>query len=147
MNRAMRRAAANAKPIEYQRVPLPSLVDEFTVFNDIERVLQKIEHGEIEHSNGRPVMMAGDGGWYEIVPALNGWISAWKKFNTKFQLGHDVGTLVRLCNCLEYASPISHSLLKAAQEVLLEQRRLFRSIPRSELASAARTEQIRIFLE
>lgn len=57
MNRAMRRAAARAKPLEYQRVDLPRHIDEFAVFGDIERVLEKIEHGEIEFSQGVPVML------------------------------------------------------------------------------------------
>lgn len=147
MNRAMRRAAERSKPTEYKRVLLPPILDEFTVFNDIERVLEKIEHGEIEHSGGKPVMMAADGHWYEIVPALNGWVSAWKRFDQQFQLSHDVGPLVRLCNCLNYGTPIQPSMVKAAKEVMNEQRRLFRLIPRDQLASAARTEQIRLFLE
>ena len=148
MNRQMRRIAARQR--EYKAptvVPVPALFDEFAVFNDLERVLEKIEHGEIEHANGQPVMMAGDGHWYEIIPALNGWISAWKAFDIKFHLNHDLSALVRLSNCLNYATPIQHSLLDSAKQVLREQRRLFRMIPRDALASAARTEQIRLFLE
>jgi hypothetical protein len=115
MNRAMRRAAARAKPLEYQRVDLPRHLDELAVFGDIERVLEKIEHGEIEFSQGVPVMLASDGGWYEVIPALNGWISVWKAFDQKFQLGHDLSALVRLCNCLNYNQPLREDQVRAAK--------------------------------
>ena len=147
MNRAMRRAASRAKPLEYQRVDLPRHLDELAVFGDIERVLEKIEHGEIEFSQGVPVMLASDGGWYEVIPALNGWISVWKAFDQKFQLGHDLSALVRLCNCLNYNQPLREDQVRAAKTVLTEQRRLFRTLPRDQIASAAKTEQIRMLME
>lgn len=147
VNRAFRRLALRQK--EYRdpvRVPIPALFDEFAVFDDIDRMLQKISHGEIEFCDGRPVMMAADGNYYEIVPALQGWISAWKAFIRKFSLDLDQDALIRLCNCLHYSVPIHRSLIKDAKAVVKDQRRLFRTIPRDLLASAARTEQIRLFL-
>lgn len=146
MNRQMRRAADRAKPIEYQRVPLPRYLDEFTVFSDIERVLEKIEHGEIEHVNGKPVLLSSSGEWCEVVPALNGWISGWKLFDQKFNLNHDISPMVRICNCLNYGSPISQRQIEAAQETLRQERSLFRRIPRDEIASAARTKQIQLLM-
>lgn len=146
MNRAQRRAAERAKPQEYRTVPLPKMLDEFTVFNDLERMLEKIEHGEIEHANGKPIMMASNGEWYEVVPALNGWISAWKMFDQKFQLHHDLSALVRLANCLDHGVLIQIGLLKSAKAVIAEQRRLFRLIPRDQIASAARTKQIALMM-
>lgn len=148
MNRAMRRLAARQKYYPAPtHVDLPKYLDEFTVFNDIDRVMEKIEHGEIEHANGVPIMLASNGEWCEVIPAMNGWISAWKNFDKKFQLNHDVSPLVRLCNCLNYAKPISEHQIKAARRTVNEQRRLFRQIPRDALASTARTEQIRILME
>ncbi len=92
-------------------------------------------------------MMVGTGEWTEVVPALNGWISAWKAFDQRFQLGHDLSPMVRLCNCLNYGTPLTPRQIQAARDVLKEQRRLFRTLPRDQIASAARTEQIRMYLE
>lgn len=148
MNRAMRRAAARAKPIGPGKVvPLPKVFDEFAVFNDIDRVLEKIGNGEIEFANGVPVAMSSAGEWYEVIPALNGWISAWKRFNTQFNLNHDLSALVRLCNCLHYGTLVPQSLINSAKAVLAEERRLFKLIDRDALASAAKTEQIALLME
>lgn len=147
MNRQLRRIAAKQKYYpEPKKVALPKILDEYDVFTDIERLLDKVELGEIEHINGNPVMQYKDGEWYEVVPAMNGWISAWKMFDQKFQLNHDVAPLVRLCNQLNYNSPITIKQLQEARAVVMEQRRLFRSLPRDEIASAAKTKQIALLM-
>ena len=148
MNRQLRRIAARQKPLpEPKRVPIPKILDEFDVFNDIERLLDKIELGEMEHVNGSPIAMSKDGEWYEVIPALNGWISAWKMFDQKFKLNHDVAPLVKICNQLNYSSPISVRQLQEARATVIEERKLFRSLPRDEVASAAKTKQIALYLE
>ena len=148
MNRAERRAAAHAKSHpQCKVVALSRVFDQFAVFDGIERILAKISSGEVDFANGAPIFQAVDGGWFESVPALQGWISAWKRFNTKFDLNHDVGALERLCNALYYGMTIPRVLLDAANKVIAEERRLFKNIPRDELASAAKTEQIALLME
>jgi hypothetical protein len=147
MNRAMRRAAARVKPIEFKQEPLPKWLDEFEIFDPIDRMLQKLENGEIEYHQGSAVFMAGSGEWCQVVPALNGWISVWKRFDQHFQLGHDLSPMVRLCNCLNYSQPLTEHQVAAARKVYKEQIRLFRTLPRDALASITRTEQIRMLLE
>lgn len=147
MNRQLRRIAARQKPLpEPRRVPIPKILDEYDVFTDVERLLDKIELGEMETVNGNFVMQYKDGEWYEVVPALNGWISAWKMFDQKFKLNHDVSPLVRLCNQLNYSSPITLKQLQEARATVMEERRLFRQIPRDDLASAAKTKQIALYM-
>ena len=147
MNRQLRRIAARQKPLpEPRRVPIPKILDEYDVFTDVERLLDKIELGEMETVNGNFVMQYKDGEWYEVVPALNGWISAWKMFDQKFRLNHDVAPLVRLCNQLNYSSPITLKQLQEARATVMEERRLFRQIPRDDLASAAKTKQIALYM-
>jgi hypothetical protein len=144
MNRAMRRAAARAKPTEFEKVSVPKWLDEFEIFDPIDRMLQKLENGQIEFQQGAAVFMAGDGEWYEVVPALNGWISVWKRIDQHFQLGHDLSAMVRLCNCLNYGKPMTEHQVAAARRVYKEQLRLFRALPRDEIASVTLTEQIRM---
>ena len=148
MNRQLRRIAARQKYLpEPKQVPIPKILDEYDVFTDVERLLDKIELGEMESVNGNIVMQYKDGEWYEVVPALNGWISAWKMFDQKFKLNHDVAPLVKICNQLNYNSPISVRQLQEARATVMEERKLFRSIPRDELASAARTKQIQLLIK
>lgn len=143
----MRRAAAHAKPIEYQRMALPKILDEFAIFSDIDRIMQKLEHGEIEHANGRPIFLSATGEWCEVVPALNGWISVWKRYDQQFALQHDLSPLVRVCNKLNFNSPLTPAQVQAAKDTISAQRKLFKRLNRDEIASAARTEQTAILLE
>lgn len=146
MNRATRRAAMKAKPQTEKVLRIHPLLDRHFVFDDWERLLQKIEHGELEHVNGKPVMMMTGGEWGEVVPCMNGYVSAWKSICMKFDVEHDLSALVRLANCLHYGSPISQGLLDSSKAVIREQRRIFGQLNRQEIASAARTEQIKMMI-
>lgn len=146
MNRKERRAAAKGKRISYQRVELPRHLDEMIIFSDWERVLEKLEHGQIEFAEDKPVMLTAQGTWEEIVPAMRGWILTWIGFNAKFKLNHDVTPLDTVCRALYYNEMLTLEQVQAAKACLLEERKLFRTINRDEIASAARTEQIKMYL-
>lgn len=146
MNRKERREAARRRPVSYQRVALPRHLDEQIIFSDWERVLEKLEHGAIEYQGETPVMLTAQGKWEEIVPAMRGWILSWIGFSEKFNLNHDVTPLDTVCRALYYGKLLTLEQVKAAQTCLMEERKLFRTIDRDALASAARTEQIKMFL-
>ena len=151
MNRKERRAAARGKRITYERVLLPKHLDEMIIFSDWERVLEKLEHGQIEYRTNEdgkevPVMLTAQGKWEEVVPAMRGWVLSWIGFNERFNLNHDVTPLDTVCRALYYDELLTMEQVKAAQACLMEERKLFRSIDRDALASAARTEQIKMYL-
>lgn len=151
MNRKERRAAKKGKRITYERVALPAHLDELIIFSDWERVLEKLEHEQIEYKvkeDGTevPVMLSSRGVWEEVVPAMRGWILSWIGFNERFNLNHDVTPLDTICRALYYNKMLTHEQVMAAKQCLLEERKLFRQIDRDELASAARTEQIKMYL-
>ena len=151
MNRKERRAAAKRKAVTYHRVALPQHLDEMIIFSDWERVLEKLEHGQIEYLKKEdgtevPVMLSSRGEWEEVVPAMRGWILSWIAFSERFNLGHDVTPLDDVCRSLYYNRMLTPEQIQKAKECLMEERKLFRKIDRDELASAARTEQIKMFL-
>ena len=148
MNRAMRRLAGRQKPIgPGQIMPLPSLLDEWTVFNGVTTMLHKLASGEIEAINGKPVFRGEKGEWCEVCPALSGWISCWERFDRVLDLQLVQDPLAKLHNKLHYGTPLTHADIEAAQEVVSQQRKLFRKLDRSRLAELAKTEQIALYLE
>jgi hypothetical protein len=131
MNRAMRRALKHGKqPRTDKLVPLPKMLDEFTIFNIPERILTKLRNGEIEAQQGRPVFIDNTGALQEVCPALEGWIFTWQKINDKLGLNLGMAPLRKL-----------HNKLQACI------RAIYRITDRQEIASIAREAQIAIYLE
>lgn len=52
LNRAQRRAMKHSKPVLDRVACLPSLIDEMTVFNAVDRILDKLATGSIDAANG-----------------------------------------------------------------------------------------------
>ena len=114
MNRQLRRIASRQKYIAPPRVvPLPSLFDEWAVFNGITSILQKLERGEIEAANGIPVFQDEKGQWCEVCPALSGWISVLERYDRTFSLGLVQDPLAKLQNKLLYSMPLTPAMLPA----------------------------------
>ena len=110
MNRAKRRAMArNKRPAADRFVPLPSLLDEFTVFDMPQTILDKICNGEIEAHQGVPVFRDNTGELCEVCPALAGWIFTWQRINDQLGSGLDLNPLKRLHNKLHADMPLTPS--------------------------------------
>lgn len=148
MNRALRRAAARQKPLQPPKViELPGPLDEWSVFNNIHTILKKLEYGHIEHAGNKPVFLDETGKWFEICPALSGWISCWERVDRHYNLEIDQDPLAKLHNKLNYGMLLAYDDILAAMKVVDIQRSWFRKLPRAELRSLAKTEQIALFLE
>lgn len=147
MNRAMRRAAAKAKPMPPTKVvPLPALLDEFTVFDHIDTMLQKIGNGYIESVQGVPVFRDNEGKLNQVCPALQGWIETWQMINEKLNLVIPVQHLQSICNKLHYAMPITERDLKLATATNAYCKAVFRQ-RRKEITEVAKLAQFKILLE
>ena len=148
MNRQLRRIASRQKYIAPPRVvPIPSLFDEWAVFDGITGIIQKLERGEIEAVNGVPVFQDEKGQWCEVCPALSGWISVWERYDRSFSLDLVQDPLAKLHNKLLYSMPLTIGDVADAKGVLEQQRKIFRKLDRNKLASLAITEQISLLLE
>jgi len=148
-NRAMRRAAARAKPVETERVELlPRYLDKFTVFSDIERIFEKLLHGEIETKQGKPIFTSAKGEICYVVPALEGWIGFWHRVAQKMGLDdkhYAAMDLVR--KRLNSATPLQPEQVLAGIDCIARQRALYDKIDRDQLGSIARTHQIALYME
>jgi hypothetical protein len=144
MNRAQRRANMKAKPI--QRRVISRALDEWEQFDDIDRVMQKLEHGAIEVEQGRPVMTT-KGEAYDVVAALEGWLEYWAAVASKRNIPYDDEPMRIMKRRLDNGVHLTPDIIQGAKRVVAAQRALFRAIPRHEISSEAVTTQIKIAME
>ena len=117
---------------------IPKALDEWEQFDSIERMFQKIKHGEIEWDGTNYVFMGMKGETYALLPALEGWTEYWAEVAKRFDIAdYDDGALRRLAKSLEYDKPLTEQQVEAAYAVVEQQRAMFRAIPRPEIAKAA----------
>lgn len=139
---------AKQKPIAPipKRRPVPAAVDEFEQFDDIERMVQKLEHGAIETEQGRPVMTT-KGVTYDVLSALEGWMEYWRMLADKHSIPYDDQPMHTVARRLENVMPLTPTHIDGFKRVVEQQRAMFRTIPRHEISSQATTTQIKLLLD
>ncbi|HEY9211063.1 MAG TPA: hypothetical protein VIO56_06595 [Methylotenera sp.] len=149
-NRAQRRQAERnerrGKVYSERVIPLPSLLDEFTVFDMPQSILEQISHGSVDSIQGVPVFRDNAGMWTEITPALSGWIFTWQKLNSELNLDLNLNPLRTICARLENSMPVTHENIKNALACLDSCRKAFRASDRQKIVSIAKTAQLQILL-
>lgn len=151
MNRAQRRQAERnvrrGKVYTERVVPLPALLDEFTVFDMPQSILDQLSNGSVDSVNNNPVFRDNTGQFCEVVPAMEGWIFTWKKIQQNMAEKLDLEPLQIVCNRLKYDMKLTMHHIHQAQEALDHCREFFRNGNRAEIASIAKTAQIQILIE
>ncbi len=151
MNRAQRRQAERnmRRGIEYNEriVPLPALLDEFTVFDMVQSIMDQISNGAIDAMQGVPVFRDNSGVWQEVIPPFEGWVFTWEKINTDLNIGIDLLPLKIISKRLNSSTPITRENITKAMECLNHCRQAFRSANRADIVRISRTAQLQILLE
>lgn len=150
MNRSQRRQAERDMKRGVMRhekiIPLPALLDEFTVFDMPQSILDQLGNGAIDSVNDEPIFRDNRGEICAVVPALEGWIFTWKKIQEKQFERFDLEPLQIVCNRLKYDMKLSRLNIEMAQEALDRCRSYFRHGNRKDIASVARTAQIQMMM-
>jgi len=151
MNRTQRRQAERnerrGKVYAERVVPLPALLDEFTVFDMPQTILEQISHGSVDSIQGVPVFRDNAGIWTEITPSLSGWIFTWQKLNRDLHLELNLNPLRTICARLENNVPVTKENIKNALACLDQCRKAFRASDRQKIVSVAKTAQLQILLD
>jgi hypothetical protein len=148
MNRAQRRAMKKGRRApEYRDVPLPAALDEFTVFDMVQTMMDKISNGAIEAYRGEPVFRDNAGSLCYVCPALKGWIETWELINDQLGTNINLQPIGRIHNKLDAGMVLTESEITAGKDSLQAMRLVFRASDRSRIASIARSAQIKILLE
>ena len=151
MNRAQRRQAERnerrGKIYTERIVPLPALLDEFTVFDMPQSILDQLSNGSVDAVNNKPIFRDNTGQLCEVVPAMEGWIFTWQKIQQKMAEKLDIEPLQIVCNRLKYDMKLTMRHINHAQDALDNCREFFRTNNRAQIASIAKTAQIQILIE
>lgn len=151
MNRTQRRQSERnvRRGISYSEriVPLPALLDEFTVFDMPQSIIDQLAAGSIDAADGVPVFRDNTGGWCEVVPALEGWLFTWRKISAALDLGLLFYSFTLLSNRLHLGELIEAIHIDNAAVELAFCRRAFRTANRQKIVSLAKTAQIQILME
>lgn len=147
MNRAQRRAEKFRKTQHEVVVSLPPMIDEWTIFDCPDRIMQKLKNGEIESYQGRPIFVDNEGEWSDVCAALSGWIFTWQKIVDKLESSASLQGLQIIHNKLHVMMPITIQDLANAEACLNSLRQLFRKSDRQVIKEVAKTAQIAIYLD
>ena len=150
LNRAQRRQAEkNARRgiVHTERiVPLPAMLDEFTVFDMPQSIIEQLKNGAIDTAEDVPVFRDNSGQWCEVVPALEGWLFTWRKINTELSLGLSFYYLTLLSNRLSKGEFLHPKHIEHSTNELMACRVAFRKADRKKIVSIAKTAQLQILL-
>jgi len=127
-------------------VPLPALLDEFTVFDMPQSIIDQLKNGAIDCADDVPVFRDNTGQWCEVLPALNGWIFTWKKINTELNLNLSFRHFETLSTRLENDVPLDNLHIRCCIAELNACRVAFRAADRKQIVSIAKTAQLQILL-
>lgn len=153
MNRTQRRQLARDQRRNIDRnaarvVMLPAALDEFSVFDMPQTLLDKITiSGEVVEMQGAVVFRDPSGEWNKICPALDGWIFAWEKISKELNARLDLSALKLLSKKLDVAMPLTQKDCDGAIAALDACRKLFRVSNRKQIMQISRDAQIAILLD
>lgn len=139
MNRQQRRQAkrmAGHKPTQHRRI-LPLAMDMFEQFDTIERLFAQLKAGAVEVEGNQITIMGLHGERYAVLPALEGWVTYWHTLATRHGIPYDDTAMRKLAKSLEYDKPLQMAEVEAAYQVVELQRRMFRALPRRDVAAVA----------
>jgi len=150
MNRAQRRQAeknSRRRITHTERVvPLPALLDEFTVFDMPQSIIDQLQNGSIDCADDVPVFRDNTGQWVEVAPALEGWLFTWQKISDELNLNLSFNYLKLLSDCLSKGQFFQWLYVDKSAEELHACRLAFRSADRKEIVRIAKTAQFQILL-
>ena len=150
MNRAQRRQAEKniRRGITHTErvVPLPALLDEFTVFDMPQSIIDQLQNGSIDCANDVPVFRDNTGQWVEVVPALDGYIFTWQKISDELNLNLSLHYLKLLLSCLSKGYFFQSLYVDKSAEELQACRIAFRSADRKEIVRISKNAQLQILL-
>ncbi|AXK39646.1 hypothetical protein [Crenobacter cavernae] len=152
MNRTQRRSAARTKPAmpprrRYTGPNRPTLAEVHQVFAPIDWMFDEMRQGEVSEMSGVAAMRDVERNWYQIGPALAGWIDCWQRLDRRFSLGLDLTPLCELGRKLDDGELMTMAEIDAAYAVINRCRELYRQMDVYEVKTVVRTTEIVIALE
>lgn len=153
MNREMRRAAVRAKRMEvkprrnWSRITRPMLHEADQVFGPIDAFLKQLQSGVVDAAAGRAVFKDTEGHWYEATPAVRGFVSAFERILTHYQIELNLEPVLKLCNKLDAGMPLTLAHIAQCTSLIDQCRRAYMGMDVFVVKGIVNTELIALELE
>lgn len=126
-----------------RRIKRPTLIDIFKAFNPVDAMLARLADGWIHEENGVAVFYDDEhSDWFEICPALRGWIALWARLDAHYHLGINLEPMRILVAQLADGSDVFPELVSECQAVVDRCRRAYRGMDMHVVGSMVKTQQI-----
>lgn len=146
MNRALRRAKPRQKKMNRSgMMQVPNWFDKFQKFDDIERIFQKLIHGEIEFNTetNRPTITSSRGIVYDVCDEIEDWIVLWRRVAEKYEKHYNDEGLVTVNNRLLNGLALSHFDIVKGISVVNRQKEIFDELGQKTVGEVAKDLQIK----
>lgn len=126
----------------------PTIADMFKSFRHIDAAMSKLADGWIHAEGETPVFQFDTGGeWFEIGPAIRGWVDAFERLLSSHKNEIDLTPLKELAGDLEQGKEIHPSQALACQAIVNACKKAYKRMDIYEIHSIAKTSRIAIYME
>lgn len=128
-----------------KRVVRPTLPQQLEAFRLPDQIFAHLATGEIESIKGVPCFIdhtESSGTWYAIAPAMEGWLSLWRRLCRRYVLAIDLYPIEIIARRLDTGAPITPEEIDAARRVIDQCRKAYRGMDVYVVGSLVKTEQI-----
>jgi hypothetical protein len=120
-----------------------NLADMARGFGAIDAMMQRLAEGWTHEIDGRAAFRDPvSGQWYEIAPALDGWIALWERLDRHYTLLLDLDPMRTISARLAAGEDIPPELVDAAVALVTACKRAYRRMDMYEVKTIVRTQLI-----
>lgn len=128
-----------------RRITRPTLLQQLEAFRLPDQIIAALRSGEIETINDKPCfrdLSESAYVWYEIAPAIGGWVSLWRRLCERYRLVIDLRPVELVARRLELGSMMHPEDIDRAAAVFDVCRHAYRAMDVYEVRSIVKTECI-----
>ena len=126
----------------------PTIGDMLKSFRNIDSALAKLADGWIYAEKEVAVFQFETGGeWFEIAPAIRGWVDAFGRILNHYKQEIDLSALSELADDLEQQNEIEPGKVEKCQAAVNACKKAYRSMDIYEIHRIAKTASIAIYME
>ena len=119
----------------------------YATFRPIRELVKQLRSGEVDTVKGVAVMPEWAGGMVEVCPALEGWVSCWKRIAEAEGLAVTATACERVAKALHYGKPMTEQEVEAFAAEVEAQAEIYGSLPLSVIRRHILTEQLAIQID
>ena len=117
------------KPFKHQITRLPKILTCQRDFYQIDAFMDMVENDAVNEVQGEIVMLTFDKEWYQVLPALDGWMECFSNLAKAMHVNYDDAPMRKMCARLNAVMPLSLKTVQEVKAVINAQRKLYMLAP------------------